>query len=127
MSDRRELYRSPNGRRMTRCESASGHAFIIHQPNAPSDGRLSHIELVSSCVMEVRAARKGASKARGVRKTRECRYDAQTRKVRALAATKGVHVGQGHDLRTAEPCYAKGGTSISVPINRNNDCCSAHR
>lgn len=26
-------------------EPTSGHAFIIHQPNAPSGGRLSHIEL----------------------------------------------------------------------------------
>ena len=24
--------------------SRSGHAFVIHQPNAPSGGRLSHIE-----------------------------------------------------------------------------------
>ena len=46
MSDRRELYRSPNGD----CwflgrEPANGRAFIIHQPNAPSGGKLSHIEL----------------------------------------------------------------------------------
>jgi len=46
MSDRRELYRSPNGD----CwflgrEPADGRAFVIHQPNAPSGGRLSHIEL----------------------------------------------------------------------------------
>jgi len=26
-------------------EPANGHAFIVHQPNAPSGGRLSHIEL----------------------------------------------------------------------------------
>ena len=26
-------------------EPATGHAFIIHQPNAPSGGRLSHVEL----------------------------------------------------------------------------------
>src|SRR5918996_1546059 len=26
-------------------EPTNGHAFIIHQPNAPSGGRLSHIEL----------------------------------------------------------------------------------
>ncbi len=46
MSERRELYRSPN----SDCwflarEPENGHAFIIHQPNAPSGGRLSHIEL----------------------------------------------------------------------------------
>ena len=46
MSDRRELYRSPNGD----CwflgrEPTNGRAFIMHQPNAPSGGKLSHIEL----------------------------------------------------------------------------------
>jgi hypothetical protein len=46
MSDRKELYRSPNGD----CwflgrEPSNGNAFIIHQPNGPSGGRLSHIEL----------------------------------------------------------------------------------
>ena len=46
MTERRELYRSPNGD----CwylgrEPENGNAFIIHQPNAPSGGRLSHIEL----------------------------------------------------------------------------------
>ncbi len=46
MSDRRELYRSPNGD----CwflgrEPTNGRAFIIHQPNAPSGGKLTHIEL----------------------------------------------------------------------------------
>ncbi len=46
MSDRRELYRSPNGD----CwflgrEPTNGRAFIIHQPNAPSGGKLSHMEL----------------------------------------------------------------------------------
>jgi hypothetical protein len=46
MSDRRELYRSPNGDTwFLGREPADGHAFIIHQPNAPSGGRLSHIEL----------------------------------------------------------------------------------
>jgi hypothetical protein len=46
MSDRRELYRSPNGDTwFLGREPANGHAFIIHQPNAPSGGRLSHIEL----------------------------------------------------------------------------------
>ena len=46
MTERRELYRSPNGD----CwylgrEPENGRAFIIHQPNGPSGGRLSHIEL----------------------------------------------------------------------------------
>jgi len=46
MSDRRELYRSPNGDTwFIAREPANGYAFIIHQPNAPSGGRLSHIEL----------------------------------------------------------------------------------
>jgi hypothetical protein len=46
MSDRRELYRSPNGDAwFLGREPTSGHAFIIHQPNAPSGGRLSHVEL----------------------------------------------------------------------------------
>jgi hypothetical protein len=39
MSDRRELYRSPNGDTwFLGREPANGHAFIIHQPNAPSGG-----------------------------------------------------------------------------------------
>ena len=47
MSDRRELYRSPNGDTwFLGREPTNGHAFVIHQPNAPSGGRLSHIELV---------------------------------------------------------------------------------
>lgn len=46
MSERRELYRSPNGDSWyLGREPQSGHAFIIHQPNGPSGGRLSHIEL----------------------------------------------------------------------------------
>jgi hypothetical protein len=46
MPDRRELYRSPNGDAwFIAREAASEHAFIIHQPNAPSAGRLSHVEL----------------------------------------------------------------------------------
>ena len=46
MSDRRELYRSPNGDSwFLGREPTTGYAFIIHQPNAPSGGRLSHIEL----------------------------------------------------------------------------------
>jgi hypothetical protein len=46
MSDRRELYRSSNGDSwFLGREPTNGHAFIIHQPNAPSGGRLTHIEL----------------------------------------------------------------------------------
>lgn len=46
MADRRELYRSPNGDAwFLGREPANGHAFIIHQPNGPSGGRLSHIDL----------------------------------------------------------------------------------
>jgi hypothetical protein len=46
MTDRRELYRSPNGDSwFLGREPTDGRAFIIHQPNAPSGGRLSHIEL----------------------------------------------------------------------------------
>jgi hypothetical protein len=46
MSNRRELYRSPQGDvwYLGR-EPADGRAFIIHQPNGPSGGQLSHIEL----------------------------------------------------------------------------------
>ena len=46
MSERRELYRSPNGDSWFLArEPANGHAFVIHQPNSPSGGRLSPIEL----------------------------------------------------------------------------------
>lgn len=46
MSERHELYRSPNGDCWFLArEPQNGHAFIIHQPNAPSGGRLNHIEL----------------------------------------------------------------------------------
>ena len=46
MPERRELYRSPQGDSwFLGREPENGHAFIIHQPNAPSGGRLSHIEL----------------------------------------------------------------------------------
>ena len=46
MTNRRELYRSPNGD----CwylgrEPETGYAFVIHQPNGPSGGRLSHVML----------------------------------------------------------------------------------
>jgi hypothetical protein len=45
-ADRRELYRSPNGDcwYLAR-DSTDEHVFVVHQPNAPSGGRLSHIEL----------------------------------------------------------------------------------
>ncbi|GLK77999.1 hypothetical protein GCM10008171_32530 [Methylopila jiangsuensis] len=48
MSNRRELYRSPEGD----CwylgrEPQTGHAFVIHQPNGPSGARLSHTDLGS--------------------------------------------------------------------------------
>lgn len=46
MTERRELYRSPNGDSWyLGREPGDGRAFIIHQPNGPSGGRLSHIEL----------------------------------------------------------------------------------
>ena len=46
MPERRKLYRSPNGDSwFLGREPSDGRAFIIHQPNAPSGGRLSHIEL----------------------------------------------------------------------------------
>ena len=46
MPNRRELYRSANGDTwFLGREPENGHAFVIHQPNAPSGGRLSHIEL----------------------------------------------------------------------------------
>jgi hypothetical protein len=44
LSERTELYRSSNGDTwFLGREPANGHAFVIHQPNAPSGGRLSHI------------------------------------------------------------------------------------
>jgi hypothetical protein len=46
MTDRRELYRSPSGDSWyLGREPQNGRAFVIHQPNGPSGGRLSHIEL----------------------------------------------------------------------------------
>ncbi|WP_202912968.1 hypothetical protein [Acuticoccus sediminis] len=48
MTERRELYRSPNGDAwFLGREPRDGQAFVIHQPNAPSGGRLSHIDLRS--------------------------------------------------------------------------------
>jgi hypothetical protein len=46
MPDRREVYRSPNGDSwFLGREPADGRAFILHQSNGPSGGRLSHMEL----------------------------------------------------------------------------------
>jgi len=46
MTERRELYRSPDGDSWyLGREPGNGRAFIIHQPNGPSGGKLSHIEL----------------------------------------------------------------------------------
>jgi hypothetical protein len=46
MPDRRELYRSANGDSWyLGREPTTGAAFVIHQPNGPSGGRLRHIEL----------------------------------------------------------------------------------
>jgi hypothetical protein len=48
MADTRELYRSANGDAWFLArEPTDGRAFIIHQPNAPSGGRVSHIELAT--------------------------------------------------------------------------------
>jgi hypothetical protein len=48
MPDRRELYRSPSGDTWFLArEPTDGRAFIIHQPNAPSGSRLSHIDLAT--------------------------------------------------------------------------------
>lgn len=46
MSNRRELYQSPSGDTWSLGrEPQNGRAFIIHQPNGPSGGQRSHIEL----------------------------------------------------------------------------------
>ena len=46
MSERRELYRSPEGDTwFLGREPEDGRAFVIHQPNGPSGGRLTPIEL----------------------------------------------------------------------------------
>jgi len=55
VSERRELYRSPNGDSwFLGREPGTGQAFVIHQPNAPSGGRLSHIELRAFLNAEVK-------------------------------------------------------------------------
>ena len=46
MTERRELYRSPNGDAWFLGRAPmDGRAFVIHQPNGPSGGQLSYIEL----------------------------------------------------------------------------------
>ena len=46
MPDRREIYRSQNGDSwFLGREPTNGRAFVIHQPNAPSGSKRSHIEL----------------------------------------------------------------------------------
>ena len=48
MSERRELYRSPSGDSWSLGrEPTNGEAFIIHQPNGPSGGQISHVELAA--------------------------------------------------------------------------------
>ena len=48
MSERRELYRSPNGDTWYLArEPVNGRAFILHQPNAPSGGKLSPVDLAA--------------------------------------------------------------------------------
>jgi hypothetical protein len=41
----KELYSSPNGDRWLLCKEQSGHVFVVHQPNVPSGGRISRVEL----------------------------------------------------------------------------------
>jgi hypothetical protein len=41
----KELYSSPNGDRWHLCRDASGYVFVLHQPNIPSGGRISRIDL----------------------------------------------------------------------------------
>jgi hypothetical protein len=46
MSDRRELYRSPNGDSwFLGRDPSNGLAIVIHQPNGPSGAHISYIEL----------------------------------------------------------------------------------
>jgi hypothetical protein len=46
MSNRRELYRSPNGDSWFLARDvANGRAHVLHEPNIPSGGRPSRIEL----------------------------------------------------------------------------------
>jgi hypothetical protein len=45
MVDKRELYRSSNGDAWFLARESDGRVFVIHEPNAPSGGRVSQIEL----------------------------------------------------------------------------------
>ena len=42
---KKELYSSPNGDRWHLCRDSSGYVFVLHQPNIPSGGHVSRIEL----------------------------------------------------------------------------------
>jgi hypothetical protein len=41
----RELYSSPNGDSWHLCRDPSGMVFVLHQPNVPSGGQASRIDL----------------------------------------------------------------------------------
>ena len=44
--DKRELYSSPNGDKwFLVCDRASGNIFIRHEPNVPSGGRMTEIDI----------------------------------------------------------------------------------
>ena len=46
MTDRTELYRSPNGDSWYLArDPTSGHGFVVHEPNVPSGGRPSRMEI----------------------------------------------------------------------------------
>ena len=52
MADRRELYRSPNGDTwFLGREPTSGHAFIVHQPNALLGVNCPTLSWASSCAV----------------------------------------------------------------------------
>jgi hypothetical protein len=56
-SERRELYRSPNGDSWFLARALTdGRAFIIHQPISPSGGRLSHIGLATFLKQQTRGS-----------------------------------------------------------------------
>ena len=47
MSNRRELYRSPNGDTWFLARDPSnGHAMVVHEANRPSGGKVSFVEVV---------------------------------------------------------------------------------
>jgi len=46
LSDRRELYRSPNGDAwFLGRDPSDGRAVVVHEPNRPSGGKVSYIDL----------------------------------------------------------------------------------